>query len=102
MKTKHTGFSLILSSASCILFVVLGTTSCAGAAPGRALDLVFNAADTNRDNLISVQEYHQAMQRRFEQLDQNRDGNLTRQEMEKMRANARTRLQSLRGGNLSR
>lgn len=49
----------------------------------KPLDILFNAADTDGNGLISESEWHAAMQKRLEALDTNGDGNISREEFEK-------------------
>ncbi len=90
--------TLLASLCSVLLAALLLGPTTAFSAQGRAMDIIFETADADHNQLISEAEYHTAMQRRFEQLDTNKDGNLTRQEMDQARANARERLQGLRSG----
>jgi Ca2+-binding EF-hand superfamily protein len=46
------------------------------------INRIFNAADTDGDGLISKQEWHQAMKKRFETLDTSNDRNISREEFE--------------------
>lgn len=67
-----------------------------GLARERPMDTIFNAADTNGDGLISEQEWHQAMQKRFETLDANKDGNVSREEFEKQKETLREKFRNRR------
>lgn len=80
------------------LLALIMIASPAGAVGNRPVDLLFNSADTDHNNLVSEAEYHAAMQRRFEQLDRNKDGNLSPQELEDARSTARERFQGLLNG----
>jgi len=70
----------------------------------RPLDILFGEADTDRNGLINEAEWHQAMQKRFENLDTNHDNAISKEELEKSRDSMRERLRSLRtrSGNSSR
>jgi hypothetical protein len=60
----------------------------------RPIDAVFNTAETNGDGLISAQEWHQTMQKRFEALDNSNDGNISREEFEKQKEIMRERFRN--------
>jgi len=82
------------------LFILVMVANSACAVQHRGVDLLFNRADSDGNNLISEAEYHAAMQQRFLQLDSNKDGNLSRQEMENARAVSRERSKAFRGSGL--
>jgi Ca2+-binding EF-hand superfamily protein len=60
----------------------------------RPIDMIFKAADTDHNNLISEAEWHTAMQKRFEAIDANHNGNISREEIEKYKENMREKFRS--------
>lgn len=68
----------------------------ARAAREKPLDLIFKAADSDGDGLISENEWHAAMQKRFNKIDLNADGQISRSELEQSRDTARERFKQLR------
>ncbi len=63
-------------------------------AVGRPNNLLFNLIDTDRNGLISEQEWHAFMQKRFESIDTNHDQNISRAELDRYRQKLRSRLRS--------
>ena len=54
----------------------------APAAAGFGLGKVFDEADTNRDNVVTKEEFMAKAERHFGMADTNKDGNITREEMQ--------------------
>lgn len=48
---------------------------------GMAQSFIFRKMDSNGDGKVDQQEYHAAMQARFDQTDVNKDGQLTQEEL---------------------
>jgi Ca2+-binding EF-hand superfamily protein len=57
----------------------------------KPVDVLFKAADVDRNGAISEAEWHGAMQKRFEAMDANRDGTLSRAEMDAAKETMRER-----------
>ena len=70
----------------------------ADAARERPLDVIFNAADSDGNGMVSENEWHAAMQQRFETMDIDGDGSISREEMEQSKDTARERFKGLRSG----
>lgn len=79
-----------------VLAIVLMVVGCA-AAGQNAFGSHIENMDTNGNGLISEEEWHAAMQKRFESIDKNGDGNLSRDEIDETKATMRDRIRSRRG-----
>ncbi|PLX92946.1 MAG: hypothetical protein C0620_08600 [Desulfuromonas sp.] len=77
---------------SCLLYgraYALGTQQ-------KPLDMLYNAADSDGNGLISESEWHTVMQRRFEEIDTNDDGQVSLDEMAASRETTRERFRAMR------
>ncbi len=64
----------------------------------KPLQVIYEAADTDGNGLISEAEWHAAAQKRFELLDANKDGNISQEEMEAGKAAMKERFKTFRSG----
>lgn len=55
---------------------------------------LFDRADADKNDLISEEEWHTAMQKRFDSVDKNKDGKLSQDEWQEMRETAREGLRA--------
>lgn len=65
---------------------VVAQTAPAAPTMGFGLGKVFDEADTNRDNVVTKEEFLAKAERHFGMADSNKDGKITRQEMEAQQA----------------
>ena len=75
-----------------IVFVLLMAAS--AAARQKPMDVVFETADADHNNLVSNEEWHTVQQRRFETIDKNHDGNISREELQETKETLRERFKS--------
>nr|WP_320048199.1 EF-hand domain-containing protein [uncultured Desulfuromonas sp.] len=82
---------------SCILFTRAQAISSGASSSGqRPLDVLYNAADSDGNGLISESEWHTVMQKRFEEMDTNGDQQVSLEEMAASRDTAKQRFRTLR------
>ena len=77
---------------SCLLF----TQAQANTSKQRPMDVLYNAADTDGNGLISENEWHSAMQKRFEEIDTNDDNQVSLDELAASRDTAKQRFRALK------
>lgn len=77
---------------SCILF----TKAHALSSGQRPMDMLYNAADSDGNGLISETEWHTVMQKRFEEIDTNDDSQVSLEEMAASRETAKQRFRAMR------
>jgi Ca2+-binding EF-hand superfamily protein len=70
-----------------ILTTILTTNMTMAREPFKAN--LFERADADKNGLISDDEWHTAMQKRFDAIDKNKDGNLSQDEWQEMRETVR-------------
>jgi len=58
----------------------------------RAGDILVEHMDSDHNGLVSEEEWHAAMQKRFEKFDANNDGGLSREEVKQVRTSGRESL----------
>lgn len=79
-----------LAAASALAQTATVPAAAPAAAPaptmGFGLGKVFDEADTNRDNVVTKEEFLAKAERHFGMADSNKDGKITRQEMEAQQA----------------
>jgi len=64
----------------------------------KPLEVIYEAADTDGNEMISEAEWHAAAQKRFELLDTNKDGNISKEEMEAGKTTMKERFKTFRSG----
>jgi Ca2+-binding EF-hand superfamily protein len=56
--------------------------------------VIFENMDVDQNGFVSEEEWHNAMQKRFEAMDKNRNRNLSREEVEESKETMRERFRS--------
>jgi Ca2+-binding EF-hand superfamily protein len=73
-----------------IVLLAMGTA----AARQKPLDVIFESMDVDQNGFVSEEEWHNAMQKRFEAMDKNHDNNFSREEVEESKETMRERFRS--------
>jgi len=89
-------YSIAAYSAIMALVLIAAAPGAAIAAREKPLEMIFIAADSDGNGQISENEWHTAMQNRFNDIDLNADGQISHSEMEKSRESVRRKLRDLR------
>jgi Ca2+-binding EF-hand superfamily protein len=72
------------------VFMIVGSAI----AQQKPLDVIFENMDVDQNGFVSEEEWHNAMQKRFEAMDKNRNRNLSREEVEESKETMRERFRS--------
>ena len=72
------------------VFMIVGSAI----AQQKPLDVIFENMDVDKNGFVSEEEWHNAMQKRFEAMDKNRNRNLSREEVEESKETMRERFRS--------
>jgi hypothetical protein len=72
------------------VFMIVGSAI----AQQKPLEVIFENMDVDQNGFVSEEEWHNAMQKRFEAMDKNRNRNLSREEVEESKETMRERFRS--------